>query len=202
MMVSFRYPCAIILWVLWLWAPALAQNLVTNGSFETGSFSGWVQTGNTGFTSVTTSESGLTPPQGTRYARMGPLGVGNLYQDLATISGQAYQISYVLHAGFATSATRTFVARWGTSTLESLSNPALFGFTTRTFTINATAATTRLTFSFENSPDYWRLDNVFVSRVVPELSPSGAPVALAFCLGILAILGDRRLSQKLSRASE
>ena len=178
--------------------PGFCQNLVVNGGFETGSFSSWTQFGSTGFSSVVTSgDSSIAAPEGTRYAKMGPTSSGGIFQNITTIVGAVYQISYTLHAGLDNDRRRTFTATFGSTTapttLESLTNPSLFAFTTRTFQFVATSTTSQVRFTFENDPDYWRLDNVSVTRKVPELSVQGAATPLlAVCLLLLIGLERRR----------
>ena len=180
--------------VVWLMQPGGCQNLVLNGGFETGNFSSWTQFGNTGFSFVQATAS----PEGTHHAWFGPLssgGSGGIFQDLATTVGQTYQISYSLATGRSRFATRTFLAQFGDptslSTLESLSNPLpLFGFTLRTFTFVATTTTSQIRFTFENDPDYWRLDNVIVK--VPELNASTAQLPMILVIVLLLIVWERR----------
>lgn len=181
--------------VLWLGQPGRAQNLVLNGGFETGNFSSWTQFGDTGFSSVVaTGENGIASPEGTRHARFGPLTTGGIFQNIATTIGQTYQISYALHTGLSTGTRRTFRAQFGNplalTTLESLTNPALFGFTLRTFTFVATTTTSQIRFTFENDPDWWRLDNVSVK--VPELNAQAAQLPLMLVMLMLAIVLERR----------
>lgn len=51
-----------------------STNLLVNGSFETGDFTGWMQFANTGFTSVTGSFGGIDPEDGSFQAAFGPIG--------------------------------------------------------------------------------------------------------------------------------
>ena len=53
---------------------ASAANLIVNGSFETGDFTGWTLSGNTGVTGVTGSFGGVDPEDGSFQAFFGPIG--------------------------------------------------------------------------------------------------------------------------------
>src|SRR6266478_615331 len=76
--------------------PAHAVELVTNGSFETGDFTGWTLTGNTGFTGVECPGAPFAGPgDGNCDAFLGPVGSnGTLSQTLTTIPGQFYNIRF------------------------------------------------------------------------------------------------------------
>src|SRR3954471_24550456 len=68
---------------------ATAQNIVSNGSFETSgtTLAGWSSTEGYGWESVTT-----TAADGQTFAIIS----GNLYQDLATVPGQVYKLRYAV----------------------------------------------------------------------------------------------------------
>lgn len=164
---------------------------MTNGGFETGNFSNWTQFGNTGFSGVTTPA-----PGGTYHAYFGPVGsTGGILQNFATTVGQIYRVSYTL--AVAGTSNTSFLAQVGNSsaltTLESLTNPAVFGYTVRTFTFTATTAISQISFTMRNDPNYWRLDNVFIRNTVPELSPSHGSLPLLFVFFSLLIIRERRL---------
>src|SRR6266550_7045160 len=73
-----------------------AINLVTNGSFETGDFTGWTLTGNTGFSGVECPGAPFAGPgDGNCDAFFGPVGSNAiLSQNLGTTIGQHYLITF------------------------------------------------------------------------------------------------------------
>src|SRR2546422_4407815 len=76
--------------------PAHAAELVTNGSFETGDFTGWTQTGNTGFSGVECPGAPFAGPgDGNCDAFFGPVGSnGTISQTFATVVGAFYTIVF------------------------------------------------------------------------------------------------------------
>ena len=134
--------------------------LVTNGSFETDSFSGWTVGGNSAPLSYgpqvfidTNAESGAYA------AAMGSVGSdGTLSQTIATTAGQTYRLSFWLRNEAA--GANDFKATWNGQTLLSLSNAAQSGYTQHTYTVTATGSTTALQFSARNDPSQWDLDNI------------------------------------------
>lgn len=203
-MVRFCYR-ALVIWLslLVLAAPSWSQNLVVNGGFETGNFASWNTFGSNNFSGITTGESSsggfpaITPPEGNRYAYFGPLSQAGIFQNFTTVIGQIYRVSYYLNAGRSNNSTRTFNAQIGNpagtlTTLESLTNPSLFAFALRTFTFTAVSTTTQIRFTFENDPEYWRLDGVVVRNTVPELNGSGTRLPLFFLLGLVLVFRTRR----------
>jgi hypothetical protein len=73
--------------------PAQAVNIVTNGGFETSSFAGWTQTGNTVFNGVECPGAAFVF-EGNCDAFFGPTGSnGGISQILTTIIGQHYLVA-------------------------------------------------------------------------------------------------------------
>jgi hypothetical protein len=171
-------------------------NLVVNGGFETGDFTGWAQGGNTGFTQVsgTFGPNNTSPHSGNFQADLGPVGSdGSLTQNLATTVGGSYVLDYWLANDGGT--TSDFSVMWDGTTIAGsvLSDPPGFGYTEYTFNVTASTALTALEFDFRQDPAWFYLDDISVNATVPD---SGSTVVLLGAAMIVVGLVHRRLAAK------
>jgi hypothetical protein len=166
--------------------PLWCQNLVVNGGFETGNFSGW--TGSFG-----TVVSGGAP-EGSYYARSPGVGSGSIYQDLATTVGTVYRISYRVR----TQLVASFSAQFGNpAALTTLDTAGASSFTLRSFTFQATTATSRIQFSYGTFFGRTSLDDVLVRSTVPELDASRGALPLVLLGLMFLVLYDRTLRHQV-----
>ncbi len=159
---------------------ALAQ--VNNGSFETGDFSGWTVSGDTGFTGicdVSSCPGGFGPQDGNFAAYFGPVGdTATISQTIATTPGDTYSLSFYL-ANPVGGTPNFFQVTFGNSSFSFTNFGVAFNWQQFTLTTVATSDQTPLSFTFRNDPSYWFLDNVTVQQsggTVPEPGTSSCLV--------------------------
>ncbi|HEX4155075.1 MAG TPA: PEP-CTERM sorting domain-containing protein [Acidobacteriaceae bacterium] len=152
--------------------PALADNLITNGGFETGDFTGW--TVNAGFTVVVSEPfEGFNAHSGNYFAALGNVGSdGTLAQTFSDTSGQTYTLSFYLGSD---GGTPNDFSAWidGTELLSLTDIPSTSGsYDLYSYTFTGTGSDT-VTFDDRDDPGYLALDDVSVSTstgVTPEPS--------------------------------
>jgi len=165
-------------------AASAATNLVQNGSFETGDFTGWSQFGNTGFTGVSGCFDLGCPTDGALLANFGPVGsTGGITQNLGSISG-FFDIFFDL----SNDGGNFFSADFGGTNL--ITNVPTEGNTHYSFTHVAASGPTALTFTFRNDPAWYTLDNVSVASGAPE--PAAWALMLTGFFGAGAVLRANR----------
>ena len=146
-----------------------ADNIVVNGGFETGDFSGWTYPHNSSYLKV----NGNTPYSGSYAAAFGA--INNVYdtvsQELATSKGTSYTLSFWLantYDPYLESDSADFQVLWNGTSLEDIITTTAFGYTEFTFTVTGTGKDV-LSFEGYNDPSWTYLDDVSVD-VTPEPS--------------------------------
>jgi hypothetical protein len=164
-------PRAVGFLALFLLAGFGATAGVVNGGFETGDFTGWTQSGNTSYTSVTTGST--YAHSGTYGAQLGPAGsLGYLSQTLSTTVGTSYLLSVWLDSPDGATPNE-FLVSWNGSTLLDETNLTAFGWTNLRFVVSATGTSTILQFGFRDDPTSLGLDDISVVPSALTLTRSG-----------------------------
>lgn len=168
---------------------AQAANLVVNGGFETGDFTGWTEGGNLGATYVGNSPN--APFDGSFAAQLGAVGSDNtLSQVLATTAGATYTLSFWHIYSPGAGPPGDFSVLWdGTTVYSQISTnpPSPQTWTEYSFNVTGTGSDT-LEIDSRNDPSYQGLDDVSV--VAGSLSAVPLPASLPlFGSAMLAFAG-------------
>jgi hypothetical protein len=178
-------------------SPAYATS-ITNGSFETGDFTGWTLTGNTGFgTEVckagdTFLGSVCSAESGSFAAVVGPnTNPEFISQSLSTTPGDDYSLTFFLrNDNLGLPPGNSFQVLWGGATEYSITNIGQQAYTQVTLSnLVASSASTLLSFKVVNDPGGFYLDNVSI-KTVPEPA-----TFLLFGMGLLLVASGRRSSR-------
>lgn len=169
-------------------SPAGAQNLIVNGGFDTGNFSGWTNAGAT---------IGTEPESGSNNAR---LAAATLSQTFATIPGQTYLISYFIgHTGTNFLGIHGLAVNFNSvppglpTVLQAANLQGNVPYGQQSFSVVATATTSILRFTTVGAgAGRYILDSVSVVQQVPELNAHAALVPLCLLTMFGLLLSDRR----------
>jgi hypothetical protein len=172
----------------------VGQSIVSNGGFETGSFSDWTLVGQTSvyhgrhstvYDAVEDAATGYAVVHaGTYGAFLGDNALATLSQTLTTLAGQNYLLSFWLDNPVSGS-VQHFLVNWSGATLCDITNPPAFGWTNLQFIVTAVGSASVLQFGAENDPGYFGLDDLTVYPLPPprfSLAQSAPPSGASFNL--------------------
>jgi hypothetical protein len=153
----------------------ITNNLLVNGGFETGTFNGWTQFGDTSFSGVDSSVH-IPVNSGNYAAYFGSHGLGGISQTVTTMPGEMYQLSFWLSHPYSDSGTE-FQVQIGGIIVDDQLNVGNFGYTDFTYSYTATGTSTTIQLGFKEPPENFYLDDV-------SLSPAGAASASGNAAGL------------------
>jgi subtilase family serine protease len=144
---------------------SVGQNVVQNGGFETGDFTGWTLNEAGGPFSFVDDGSnvGFSPHSGSFFAALGDTsGVGTLSQTLTTCTNQSYLLSlWIYSPNKSPNTPNNFQVFWGGTNVYSHANLLPFNFWSNlVFVVTASKTNTVLQFGEEDIPFYLGLDDV------------------------------------------
>jgi len=178
----------------------VSGNLVSNCGFESGDFGPWSTFDATDNIGVgTSSPTSVAPNSGTFLAYFGQVdSTGGITQMIPTVAGQAYDISFYLQNdgpdnGEGGPGATFFDISFDGGSLYSESQAPAYGFTQFTFTgIVASSDNTPISFTFQQAPAYYSLDDVVVTASAPE--PGSIGLIGVGLIGLSLILRRRKKS--------
>lgn len=177
--------------------PAAAQNLVVNPGFEDSIDSmtspGWTLGPTFGYTYF--ENNGGDAHTGTWSATFGDTQNVTLSQTIATVPDTTYLVTFYLNDNNTGSGGKSFLATFDGQTVLSLTNTTTTGYTFYSAEIVASGSQSVLSFTAENPPGQFNLDDVSVEV---EGAPAPIPGTGAFSLiaGAAMLARFRRTRRK------
>jgi hypothetical protein len=167
--------------------PGVASaDIVYNGGFETGDFTGWILSGNP----IPGQVDSSLPHSGTYAANLFAAGsLGYLEQLLPTMPGTLYNLMYFLASDGGT--PNEFLAQLNGTTLIDQTNIPSQNYTQYSFSFQATSTSADLKFGFRDDPGSLHLDDVSETPV-----PEPALAWLGVLMIGLAIAKQAKCSRK------
>jgi hypothetical protein len=180
----------------------VGQSVVGNGGFESGDLSSWVLVGNTSSSGSggtlyngvqSLADDSAVVHSGTYGMFLGDTQMATLSQDIATVPGQAYLLSFWLDNP-STGAGQSFLVNWidnsvTTNTLYTVSNPPVLPWTNLQFIVVAGSANTILQFGAENPPNAFGLDDINLTPIPSAGFQSVAKTTDSFSMNWRAAAG-------------
>jgi hypothetical protein len=152
---------------------SITNELIVNGGFETGDFSGWTHTGDLSYTGV---DSSVPVHSGIYAAYFGPTGgLGFISQSVNTTPGQSYALSLWLDHPYTGDTGTEYRVQIGGTTVDDQRDMGNMPYTQFTYTYTATSTTTVIQLGFLEPPAYFYVDDISFGGTGPRPAPHGGP---------------------------